>query len=77
MPFQPQEPNSNNQNYMQEETLIETRAYQLYDHVKMKGEIAFTYRARTGSKDLQVPKWIVIKPFAWLKFVKALIRKLI
>ena len=69
MPFQPQEPTSNNHNSMQEETLVETRAYHLYAHVKLKGELAFTYRAGTGSKDLQVPNRIVINPL-FLKIQK-------
>ena len=62
MPFQPQEPTSNNHNCMQEETLIETGAYQLYAHVKLKGELTFTYRDGIGSKNLQVPNRIVVNP---------------
>ena len=62
MPFQPQEPTSNNHNYMQEETFIETGDYHLYAHVKLKGELAFTYRAGTESKNLQIPKRIVVNP---------------
>ena len=41
MPLQPQEPSSNNHNIMQEETLVETGAYQLDAHVKTEGWACF------------------------------------
>ena len=63
VPFQPQEPTSNNHNNVQDETLVCNRGLPfLFAQMKLKDKLAFTYRAITRSKDLQVPNRIVINP---------------